>query len=413
MSSRTSSKNSLRVAYFTTGWPPEVGGPSSGNVDRVRHLSQHQDMDIHVIVPQHDAAHRDNIPQTTIHMYEAKPWPIYPFFRVPTLQGGKQVEKMIADIKPDVVINTDVERGTFLSSWRRPGRSWASHNGSPYIGYYHTDFYGFAASYRGWNKVTDTFLLPALRALYRSPDLVIAASDSAELEVEKLHARRVERLAFDGVDTQIFTPEQRDRSWLRTLVPTLQPDDQVVLSFGRLAPEKKIDHTLEAFDVLMDAMPPERRKRTWLLVVGEGDCALEEKLKLHAARLRSKDQIFFHGFLHGQDRAKVLASVDAYTLPSIHETFSVTTTEAMACGTPVVCARSGAMPTYLTDHHTGFLHDPLNPADQARAIRTALDADRNSIGTLSRAVVTEKFSHTAISTELRDLLHRELMRTTW
>lgn len=408
----TSSEKRIRIAYFTTGWPPEVGGPSSGNFDRVRNLSQYSDIDIHVIAPEYDSRIVADIPNATIHTYEAKPWRVYPLFRVPTLRGGCQIDNIISALTPDVVFNTDIERGTFLSSWRQPGRTWATKSKTPYLGYYHTNFYGFAKSYRGWNKLTDLAVLPALRKLYSTPDVIIAASETAQREAEKLHARKVEHLPCDGVDTQFFTPEHRDRTWLSSIIPQLLPKDRVVLSLGRIAPEKHIDQTLNAFEHVFRQESPTQRQHLWLLVAGQGDPSLEKKLKNHANRLTSKHQIIFHGFVHGVDRAKILASADVFTLPSTHETFSITTTEAMACATPVACARSGAMPTYISDGVTGFLHSPLDPADQARAIHNALAADREKIGHAARDVVIQRFSHHNISAQLREIFHREVNRTT-
>lgn len=408
----SSFKKRLRIAYFTTGWPPEVGGPSSGNVDRVRHLARFPDIDVHVIVPNRKASRMPKIPQATLHTYESKPWPVYPAFHVPTRRGGRQIDETISGIHPDVVFNTDLERGTFLSSFRRPGRSWARRHGVPYLGYYHTDFYGFAAAYPGWKHVVNFAVLPALRSIYQSPDLVIAASPTAALEVEKLRARRVTQIPFDGVDTEAFTPAARDRQWLSGLIPGLGPQDQVILSFGRIAPEKHIEDTLTAFDAIPRQPDSNGGARLWLLVVGEGDPALERSLRRQAAQLDHCADVVFHGFLHGPERARVLASADIYVLPSTHETFSITTTEAMACGVPVVCARSGAMPTYVTEATTGFLHRPRDPLDQAQAMHRALCCDRQSIGRAARQTVSDRFSHGTISLSLRELFYREAVQVT-
>jgi glycosyltransferase involved in cell wall biosynthesis len=93
----------------------------------------------------------------------------------------------------------------------------------------------------------------------------------------------------------------------------------------------------------------------------------------------------FQGHAAGGDPARPLGHVPdahlpglyagarAFVLPSWHEGFGLTCIEAMACGTPVVAARAGALPETCGD--AARYADPRDPEDIATQVQLALDDD--------------------------------------
>jgi glycosyltransferase involved in cell wall biosynthesis len=69
--------------------------------------------------------------------------------------------------------------------------------------------------------------------------------------------------------------------------------------------------------------------------------------------------------------AGLYAGAKAFVLPSLHEGFGLTCLEAMACGTPVVAARAGALPETCGD--AARYADPRDEADIAEQVLAAIN----------------------------------------
>lgn len=93
------------------------------------------------------------------------------------------------------------------------------------------------------------------------------------------------------------------------------------------------------------------------------------------------------------------AGASAFVLPSWHEGFGLTCIEAMACGTPVVAARAGALPETCGD--AARYADPSDPDDIARQVLQAIDDA--SLGAEGRRRAAH-FTWERTTTELHALL---------
>jgi 1,2-diacylglycerol 3-alpha-glucosyltransferase len=192
--------------------------------------------------------------------------------------------------------------------------------------------------------------------LYNQLDLVTAPSKTAAciLRSQGLH-KHVYPVSC-GVNLEAFHPipginrkEWRDRYGL-------DAGKTLFLFVGRVDGEKRLDVLLRAVYLL-------NRPDIQLGIVGKG--AAQTKLAELAEELHLENQIRFTGYVPGEDLPSLLNSADLFAMPSEAELLSIATLEAMACGLPVMAARSQALPELVEEGVNGSLFEPGNPSDAA------------------------------------------------
>lgn len=105
------------------------------------------------------------------------------------------------------------------------------------------------------------------------------------------------------------------------------------------------------------------------------------------------------------DRAKnkILGGAEALLFPiEWEEPFGIVMVEAMACGTPVIAFRRGAVPEVVTDGHDGFACDTID--EMADAVRRLGDIDRRAC----RQTVDVRFSQKVMAGQYLDLYKKIL-----
>ncbi|HPF62825.1 MAG: N-acetyl-alpha-D-glucosaminyl L-malate synthase BshA [Gemmatimonadetes bacterium] len=99
-----------------------------------------------------------------------------------------------------------------------------------------------------------------------------------------------------------------------------------------------------------------------LLMVGDGPDRHDAEAE--ARELGVGADVRFLGRLDAV--APVLAAADLFVLPSQTESFGLAALEAMACGAPVLAARTGGLPEVITDGVDGILEPPGSVEAMAR-----------------------------------------------
>jgi glycosyltransferase involved in cell wall biosynthesis len=95
----------------------------------------------------------------------------------------------------------------------------------------------------------------------------------------------------------------------------------------------------------------------------------------------------FLGPVGFERKRRLLAAAKCVVIPSLApETSSLVAMEALACGTPVVAFRTGALPEIVDDRETGFIVSTESEMADALAKVHLLDSD------LCRRRVQERFS---------------------
>ena len=171
-------------------------------------------------------------------------------------------------------------------------------------------------------------------------------SEAAAIPFERYLLRRPEVIP-PGVDGEAFA-----RDVPRAKAPT-------IAYTGSLAdPRKRLPLLFDAFSDLRDERPDAR-----LVLAGKREPWLELDLPEGAECLPGDPTEAVPG---------VLASAHVAVLPSVEEGFGVALVEALAAGTPVVAAHSGAGPEIVTNG-IGELFEPDSREDLATALAKALD----------------------------------------
>ena len=84
---------------------------------------------------------------------------------------------------------------------------------------------------------------------------------------------------------------------------------------------------------------------------------------------------------------------DVFCLPSLYEGYPNVVAEAMSCGLPVICSNVYENPYIVEEGVNGFLFNPADPSDIARAIRqmTSLSIEeREQMGKRNRQLCLER-----------------------
>jgi len=174
----------------------------------------------------------------------------------------------------------------------------------------------------------------------RDADRVIAISDHAYEQLTtsyRLDEDEVEMIPH-GVDTDWFYPREEQH-------PAVDDGETTLLYVGRLGARKGLDLALRA---LAEADDPDVE----FLIAGTG--RHEGSLRDLARELGIAEQVRFLGYVPDEELPVLYSSADVFVLPSRYEGFGLVVLEAMACGTPVIGADAGGIPTAIEDGRTGM-----------------------------------------------------------
>ena len=244
------------------------------------------------------------------------------------------------------------------------------------------------AAARGLQRVTKRrwygFVQMQARVARRSAHLLTVSRNSAtDIEGDfKVPASRLAVVPV-GVDVTTFVPPTQARV------------------AGRIVTIASADVPLKGLDVLIRALAG-MEPGSWgeLVVVGRASDrtskALAEAGLLHRVHFR-------HDLTDGE-LAQLVASAEVQAIPSLYEGFSLPAVEAMACGTPIVASRVGALPE-LVGGDAGILVTPGDAAALGQALTDVLAASerRARMGTAGRERAVSTYSWRAVAEATADV----------
>lgn len=168
-------------------------------------------------------------------------------------------------------------------------------------------------------------------------------------------------------------------------------------------PQKGHRFLLHAFAEVREQLPEAR-----LLLVGGG--ALLEDMKVLAGELHLRNAALFVG--NRADVGDLVAALDVFVLPSLHEGLPIALLEALSLGKPVVATNVGGMAEVVTSDEVGVLVDPADVDALADALSSLLqDPERRArMGDRARKRASEFDIRTAVR-RMEEVYHEQLEST--
>ncbi|KAJ7726587.1 glycosyl transferase group 1 [Mycena olivaceomarginata] len=221
---------------------------------------------------------------------------------------------------------------------------------TPVVTSHHTNLPTYAAVFGYPSYPHRTWQVHAYLHSFARCTLVPSAS-TAKLLAERGFANL--RVVSRGVDFSLFdqwvAAAAAAHSASFPVITSPDSDPVIILSVGRLSPEKNLTFLIDA----VAALPPRPRAQSILVFVGDGPYrrALE-------GRCAARDvSAVFTGHLSGRGLGEAFASGDIMGAPSLTETFGQATLQGMAAGLAVAGLLAEGTADLVTHGHTGLLLD--------------------------------------------------------
>lgn len=272
--------------------------------------------------------------------------------------------------------------GTGLRALRRAGMPLVATVHHPITEDRRTDL----AAARGWRKLGVRrwygFVRMQRRIAREIPELLTVSRSSARaisgdfgVPLDRL------RVVPLGVDHEVFRPLDKPR------VPE------------RIVAMASADTPMKGVGTLLEAIAKLRTERDVELVLvanptpgGRTERLIDELSINGAVRI-------VHG-LGDTELAELVASAELACVPSLYEGFSLPAVEALACGTPLVASRAGAIPEVVgADGEAAALVEPADSEALARALGDLLDdpVRRRKMGEAGRERVLRRYSWESVA----------------
>jgi phosphatidylinositol alpha 1,6-mannosyltransferase len=360
----------MRIALVTESFLPDVNGVANSVVRAADHLLRrgHEPLVIAPQPPPHGRRTALDLPYPVVRM------PSFPMPGYPQIRLGLPTPALTGTMRAHGTEVVHLASPFVLGAW---GAAAAKALKLPAVAVYQTDVAAYARAYGV--GMTEGAAWRWIRTVHNSAARTLVPSSESAAALDAHGVQRV-HMWRRGVDDVRFHPRRRSAGLRRALAP----NGEVLVGFvGRLAVEKQVD-------LLADAS---RLPGVRLVVVGDGPAA--------GALRRCLPDAVFVGVRHGDQLARLYASLDIFAHTGPYETFGQAVQEAMASGLPVVAPDAGG-PRDLVDHdRTGYLVPPFQAAGFTDAIaELAADPSRRLLFGAAGRLAVEGRSWSAVGDEL-------------
>ncbi|MBU1198962.1 MAG: glycosyltransferase [Nanoarchaeota archaeon] len=228
------------------------------------------------------------------------------------------------------------------------------------------------------------------KKVYKKASLLIVPSENIAEMLTWQGIKSRKKVIHLGVDTKKFLPAGSKINAKNNL--GLNPDSFVIGFHGRIGREKDLPTLLRAFIQVKKIHP-----NTHLMVIGDGVEGIKKKLA-------SVQGVILPGST--DNVVPYLQAMDVYCLPSLTETTSLTTLEAMACGVPVVATKVGFVKDYILNGFNGLFFQEKNSYDLTKKILYLMKKPElmRQISLEARKTVEKEFDWDKTAKEIEEAL---------
>jgi len=178
---------------------------------------------------------------------------------------------------------------------------------------------------------------------------VLADSESTRADLIELMGIPAGRITVIGAGVEERFRPVTDAMTLADVRTRYHLPDRFILGVSTLEPRKNFTGLIAAFGQLVTASGWSSSVADLHLVIAGGKGWLYDDIFAAAAASPARDRIHFAGFVADEDLPALYTLAELFAFPSHYEGFGIPVLEAMACGTPVVCADNSSLPEVAGD----------------------------------------------------------------
>ncbi len=327
----------MHIAFFTNFYHPIVNGVVR-SVASFRETLMKQGHNVFVFA-QSDGSYKDNEP--FIFRYPSLPLPLGDISAA--IPVSPFVDQLLPTLKLDV-IHTHHPILLGQTAARK-----AAELGLPLVFTFHTQYWEYTHYIPFPQEVIQEFLKNAVHKwlkeyMQKCQHIIIPSESMKDILVKEYGLEEQYTVVPTGTNLEPFLKAdgktlRKEKGW---------QDETILISVGRLAPEKNWETLLHAFAKVYPEHPKLR-----LVLIGDGSA--RESLQALASELGIAERVTFTGSIPFEEVPAYLKAADAFSFASITETQGLVTIEAMAAGLPVVSVDGSGTRDIVEHGKQGFL----------------------------------------------------------
>jgi glycosyltransferase involved in cell wall biosynthesis len=185
------------------------------------------------------------------------------------------------------------------------------------------------------------FLSKHVKRSLKNTSKVIAISQHAKKELVAFYGLKPESVAVATPAADPAILYRRSPAEIERVKRGYGIDGDYILALSSFEPRKNLDGLVDAYCEL----PEKYRKNVQLLLVGVNGWKIDKLFDKIIGKVQQGNKITRPShYVSDNDKAAILSGAKVLVFPSHYEGFGMPPLEALACGTPVICADNSSLP---------------------------------------------------------------------